>query len=77
VTASIYDEPSIAKPYPFHALLKAQIEHYGIRPQTAAYADVSLAIQKTLSPTSGIDPNTVVSSLKAEITKALSSGALL
>ncbi|MGI8429588.1 MAG: extracellular solute-binding protein [Solirubrobacteraceae bacterium] len=77
VTASIYDEPSIAKQYPFHALLKTQIEHYGIRPKTAAYADVSLAIQKALSPTSSIQPSTVVSSLRDEIKKSLSSGALL
>jgi multiple sugar transport system substrate-binding protein len=77
VSASVYDLPQMAKPYPFHALLKAQIEHYGIRPKTPAYADVSLAIQKTLSPTSGIVPSTVVKSLRDEISKALSSGALL
>jgi multiple sugar transport system substrate-binding protein len=77
VSSSVYDEPSIAKSYPFHALLKQQIEHYGIRPQTPAYADVTLAIQKTLSPTSSIDPNSVVSTLSGEIKKALSSGALL
>ena len=77
VASSVYDLPSIATPYPFHALLKQQIEHYGIRPQTPAYADVTLAIQKSLSPTSGIQPNTVVSSLRDEIKKSLSSGALL
>lgn len=77
VTASIYDEPSIAKQYPFHALLKAQIEHYGIRPKSPAYADISLAIQKSLSPTSSIQPSSVVDSLRGQINKALSSGALL
>jgi trehalose/maltose transport system substrate-binding protein len=77
VTASIFDEPSIAKQYPFHAILKQQLENYGIRPKTPAYADVSLAIQKALSPTSSIQPNTVVSTLSDEIKKALSSGALL
>jgi multiple sugar transport system substrate-binding protein len=77
VAASIYDLPQMAKPYPFHALLKAQIENYGIRPKTPAYADVSLAIQKALSPTSSIQPNSVVTTLSDEIKKALSSGALL
>jgi ABC-type glycerol-3-phosphate transport system substrate-binding protein len=77
VAASVYDEPSIASQYPFHALLKQQIENYGIRPKTPAYADVSLAIQKTLSPPSAIQPSSVVSSLRDEIKKALSSGALL
>ena len=77
VTSSVYDDPSIAQQYPFHALLKAQIQTYGIRPTTPAYADVSLAIQKTLSPTASIQVNNVVSSLRDEINKALSSGALL
>ena len=44
-------------------LIKQQLQNYGIRPQTPAYADVTLAIQKTLSPTSNINPSTVVSTL--------------
>jgi multiple sugar transport system substrate-binding protein len=77
VSASIYDEPSFEKAYPFHALIKAQLEDYGIRPQTPAYADVTLAIQDALSPTSNIQPKTVVSTLRNEIKQALSSQALL
>lgn len=77
VTASIYDQPAIAKQYPFHALLKAQIQHYGIRPKSPAYADISLAIQKSLSPVSSIIPSSVVSTLRDQIKKSLSSGALL
>jgi multiple sugar transport system substrate-binding protein len=77
VSAAVYDLPQMAKPYPFHALLKLQIQNYGIRPKTPAYADVSLAIQKTLSPTASIKPDSVVTSLRDEINKALSSGALL
>ena len=70
VAASIYDQPAFEKAYPFHQLIKQQLQNYGIRPQTPAYADVTLAIQKTLSPTSNINPSTVVSSLRSEI-KAL------
>jgi multiple sugar transport system substrate-binding protein len=77
VTGSIYDEPSFAKAYPFHALIKSQLEDYGIRPQTPAYADITLAIQDALSPTSSIDPKTVVSTLRSQIKNALSSEALL
>jgi multiple sugar transport system substrate-binding protein len=77
VAASIYDEPSFAKAYPFHQLIKQQLQSYGIRPQTPAYADVTLAIQKTLSPTSNINPNTVVQSLRNKIRLSLSSSALL
>lgn len=77
VLGSIYNEPSFEKLYPFHALIKAQLENYGLRPQTPAYADVTLAIQDILSPTSAIDPNTVVGKLRSEIKAALSSTALL
>jgi len=77
VLGSIYDVPSFEKAYPFHALIKSQLEDYGLRPQTPAYADITLAIQNALSPTSNIDPNTIVSSLRSEIKQALSSEALL
>jgi multiple sugar transport system substrate-binding protein len=75
--ASLYDDPSLAKPYPFHALIKQQLTHYGIRPKTPAYSDVSLAIQKTLSPPASINPATAVSTLTSQIKASLSSGALL
>ncbi len=77
VRGSIYDMPSFAKQYPFHALIKAQLENYGIRPQTPSYADVTLAIQKALSPTSSISPDSVVKSLRNEVKLSLSSEALL
>ena len=77
VAASIYDEPAFGKAYPFHQLIKQQLQNYGIRPQTPAYADVTLAIQKTLSPTSNINPSTVVSTLRNKIKLSLSSSALL
>jgi multiple sugar transport system substrate-binding protein len=74
---SLYDDPAVAKAYPFHALIKRQLSEYGIRPQTPAYSDVSLAIQKTLSPPSAINPNTALSSLATDIKAALTSGALV
>jgi multiple sugar transport system substrate-binding protein len=77
VLGNIYDEPSFAKAYPFHALIKAQLENYGLRPQTPAYADVTQAIQNAFSPTSGIQTGSVVSTLRSEIKNALTSEALL
>ena len=77
VAASIYDQPAFEKAYPFHQLIKQQLTNYGIRPQTPAYADVTLAIQKTLSPLANISPNTVVSALSNKIKLSLSSSALL
>ena len=75
--ASLYDDPALAKPYPFHALIKQQLTDYGIRPKTPAYSDVSLAIQKTLSPPKAVNPGTAVNTLTSRINAALSSGALL
>ncbi|HLJ04330.1 MAG TPA: extracellular solute-binding protein [Solirubrobacteraceae bacterium] len=77
VAASIYSQPAFVKLYPFASLIKQQLQTYGIRPQTPAYADVTLAIQKALSPTSSINPQGVVSTLRSEIKLSLSSGALL
>jgi multiple sugar transport system substrate-binding protein len=77
VRGAVYNIPSFAKLYPMHTLIENQLKTYGIRPQTPAYADVTLAIQKALSPTSSINPSTVVSSLRNEIKLSLSSEALL
>ncbi len=75
--ASLYNDPSLAKPYPFKALIAKQLKIYGIRPQTPAYADVSIAIQKALSPPNAIAPPSVASTLRNELKAALSSGALI
>jgi multiple sugar transport system substrate-binding protein len=77
VRDAVYNLPSFESLYPFHALIENQLKTYGIRPQTPAYADVTLAIQKALSPTSSINPNTVVSTLRNEVKLSLSSSALL
>jgi multiple sugar transport system substrate-binding protein len=75
--ASLYGDPALAKPYPFKALIKAQLADAGIRPQTPAYADVTIAIEKALSPPGSINPNSVLSTLRSELKDALSSGALI
>jgi multiple sugar transport system substrate-binding protein len=75
--SALYDDPTLAKPYPFKALIKQEISAPAIRPKTPAYSDVSLAIQKSLSPPGSIDPKTVVKKLQDQIKKALTSGALL
>jgi multiple sugar transport system substrate-binding protein len=77
VLSSIYEQPSFEKAYPFHALIKAQLQAYGIRPQTPQYQDVTLAIQDALQPASTIDPNDVVGKLRDEIKTALKGDSLL
>ena len=77
VLASIYDEPSFEKAYPFHQLIKNQLENYGLRPQTPEYQDVTLAIQDTLQPAANINPDNIVSKLRNEIKTALKGESLL
>ncbi|MFZ0384321.1 MAG: ABC transporter substrate-binding protein [Solirubrobacteraceae bacterium] len=77
VLASIYDEPAFEKAYPFHQLIKNQLENYGIRPQTPDYQDVTLAIQDTLQPAADINPNGIVDKLRNEIKTALKGESLL
>ena len=75
--AALYSDPALAKPYPFKALIAKQLAKPGIRPQTPAYADVTIAISKALSPPTSVDPKTVVNTLRSELKSALSSGALI
>jgi multiple sugar transport system substrate-binding protein len=77
VRGAVYNVPSFQKLYPFGKLIERQLINFGIRPQTPFYADVTLAIQKALSPTSGIIPSSVVSTLRGELKAALTSTALL
>ena len=74
---ALYDDPSLAKPYPFSDLIRQQLNGASVRPQSAAYADISLAISKGLTPPDAINPKTIVSSLTDQIKKAQDSGALL
>jgi len=74
---ALYDDPSLAKPYPFKDLIRQQLNSASVRPQSAAYSDISLAISKGLTPPDAINPKTIVSSLSDQIKKAQDSGALL
>ena len=69
-TESVYDNPKVKKAYPFADLLRESIDAAAPRPVTPAYSDISLAIQKTFHPPSGIDPNSIVGTLKSRMKKA-------
>lgn len=69
-TESVYNDPRVKKAFPFAAELRDSINAAGPRPVTAAYSDISLAIQKTFHPPDKVDPNTVVQKLKDRLDKA-------
>jgi multiple sugar transport system substrate-binding protein len=73
---SLYDDPSFKKVYPFGDLIRQQVASGAIRPQTPAYADVSLAISKTVSPPSKINLNGFVDDLRSKLSDALQSKGL-
>jgi multiple sugar transport system substrate-binding protein len=73
---SLYDDSSFKKVYPFGDLIRRQVASGAIRPQTPAYADVSLAISKTVSPPSKINVNGFVDDLRSKLSDALQSKGL-
>jgi multiple sugar transport system substrate-binding protein len=69
-TESVYDTAKVKKAYPFAELLRQSINDAAPRPVTPAYNDISLAIQKTFHPPDGLDPDTIVSTLRDRMDKA-------
>jgi multiple sugar transport system substrate-binding protein len=74
--ASLYDDPSFVKQYPFADLIRKQVATGAVRPQTPAYSDVSLAIYKTVSPAASINLDGFVDALRGKIDDALNSRGL-
>jgi multiple sugar transport system substrate-binding protein len=72
----LYDDPDFRKQYPFADLIRSQVENGGVRPQTPAYEDVSLAISTTVSPPSNIHLNGFVADLRGKLKNALQSKGL-
>jgi multiple sugar transport system substrate-binding protein len=55
---TLYTDKVVKKAYPgFAQLVRRSVDSAGPRPATAAYQDVSLAIQRSLHPPSKIDPD--------------------
>jgi multiple sugar transport system substrate-binding protein len=73
----LYSDPGLIKAYPFAGLIKKQLASAAVRPVTPAYADVSLAIAKAVSPPSSIQTNGFVDALRGTLSDALNSQALL
>ena len=69
-TESAYDDPKVKKALPFADLLKESIEDGAPRPVHPAYSDISLAIQKTYHPPTGISPGDIEDKLKNRMERA-------
>jgi multiple sugar transport system substrate-binding protein len=69
-TDRLYDDPKVKKAFPFGDIMRQSLDEGVPRPVTPAYADVSLAIQKTFHPPDGIDPGSVVKELEEKLERA-------
>jgi len=69
-TEAVYDDPKLAKAFPFAELLRESIADGAPRPVTPAYSDISLAIQRTFHPPDEVDPDDVVDKLEERLKKA-------
>jgi multiple sugar transport system substrate-binding protein len=74
---SLYSDPELIKAYPFAALIRKQLATAAVRPVTPAYADVSLAVAKAVSPPTSIKTDGFVNTLRGTLKDALNSQALL
>ncbi|MGV9455930.1 ABC transporter substrate-binding protein [Streptomyces sp. NPDC003635] len=74
---ALYDEPSFVKEYPFAKEVLAALELASVRPLTPAYQNISIAISHTLSPPSGIKPESSVRTIRDQIDDALQSKGVI
>ena len=79
--SDLYSTKLVTEAYPgFAELVKRSIEDAGPRPSTAAYQDVSLAVQRSLHPPDKIDPEdatSVYDELKSNLEDAVKREGLL
>ncbi|EMF30438.1 family 1 extracellular solute-binding protein [Streptomyces gancidicus BKS 13-15] len=74
---ALYDEPDFMEQYPFSKEVLASLESASVRPLTPAYQNVSIAVSHTLSPPSGIQPESDVATIREQIDKALRSEGVI
>jgi len=76
---SIYTNPTptFVQMYPFYKLIEQQLATGSTRPLTPEYQSVSIFISHTLSPPSGINPHSDLSSLHNRISDALAQRGVI
>ena len=74
VMNSIYDDPEVRKVYPFADLLREPLKDSVVRPATPSYSDVTLAIQDSLHPPAGIDPQKSIDTLRDRLNTLADGG---
>jgi multiple sugar transport system substrate-binding protein len=74
---ALYDDPEVREAFPYADAMRDTLDIAAQRPQSPVYADISLAVQRTLHPMRGIDPAGDVERLREKVQDALDSKGLL
>jgi multiple sugar transport system substrate-binding protein len=74
---SLYSDPAMAAPYPFHAEILSALQTASVRPATPAYQNISIVISHHVSPPAGIDPKGTEQAMIGEINDALQSKGVI
>jgi multiple sugar transport system substrate-binding protein len=75
--ADLYDDPALAKDYPFAKEIQDQLATAATRPLTPAYQNLSIVISHAVSPPSGINPEKTEKSMASDLKDALESKGLV
>jgi multiple sugar transport system substrate-binding protein len=75
--ASLYNNPALAKNYPFHADILSALQHASVRPKSPVYQVVSIDISHLISPAAGISPASTLNTMKSQLGNALQSKGLV
>jgi multiple sugar transport system substrate-binding protein len=76
-TAALYDTPEVQEAFPFADVLRDTLEDAIQRPQTPAYNDVSLTVQRALHPPRSVEPEADAEDLVERVQDAVESKGLL
>jgi multiple sugar transport system substrate-binding protein len=74
---SLYNDPALAKNYPFHQDILTSLQNASVRPKTPVYQVVSIDISHLISPASSISPQSTLNSMKSQINQGLQSKGLV
>jgi multiple sugar transport system substrate-binding protein len=77
VRAALYSDPEVRKQYPFADDILTSLQNASVRPQTPAYANVSLVISTDISPPRSINPPGTIKKMRSGIRDALDSKGLI
>lgn len=75
--ASLYDDPALAKAYPFHEAIKTALKNGSVRPKTPAYQNISIVVAHAVSPPGSISPTSTANTISSQIKDALASKGLI